>query len=319
MDSNSGRWFATQQVIKQIADEPLGHGISSFSSEYNKAKARYFENNSNWNEMKNAGFIFNANNDFLELTYEFGVVWISIFIGFFVLLFYKKPNTIEEKITRTIIVCVLVHSMTNPVLIIPVVVLIAIVCVVINVNTASAKTFFETQNNKIITAGIGFFLITIILIRLNSEYKLCRLYDGNGYLKGENQIKSYVSKIDHNGEEYFMGASIYFNAKYYNQGVEYLNIAFERSGKPSAGTIVAGILKKEKKFSQAETIYNYNKNAEPYRYEARIELLNLFIETNQKGKAIKMAKEIINLPIKIPSQTVKMYKKRAKNYLINTN
>jgi DNA-binding NtrC family response regulator len=38
-DSTSGRLFALQQVTKQIMQKPIGYGINSFSTEYNKAKA----------------------------------------------------------------------------------------------------------------------------------------------------------------------------------------------------------------------------------------------------------------------------------------
>jgi hypothetical protein len=53
-------------------------------------------------------------------------------------------------------------------------------------------------------------------------------------------------------------------------------------------------------------------NVEPYRYEARMDLLNLYIETNQDAKAKEMANEIIKLRVKIPSAKIEEYKRVAK-------
>lgn len=69
------------------------------------------------------------------------------------------------------------------------------------------------------------------------------------------------------------------------------------------------------KYAQAEKIYIYNKNVEPFRFDARIDLFNLYIKTNQKEKANEEAKEILYLPIKIPSKKIERFKEEAKSYL----
>jgi len=71
------------------------------------------------------------------------------------------------------------------------------------------------------------------------------------------------------------------------------------------------------KYNEAEKIFTYNKNVEPFRFDARIDLLNLYLKTNQKQKARKTAKEIIDLPIKIPSKEIDLFKEKAKKYLEN--
>lgn len=69
------------------------------------------------------------------------------------------------------------------------------------------------------------------------------------------------------------------------------------------------------KYNKAEQIFIYNKNVEPFRFEARIDLFNLYLRTNQKEKARKTATEILDLPIKIPSKKINFYKEKAKRYL----
>lgn len=317
-DSNSGRYFTTQQVLKQIAQNPLGYVINSFSLEYNKAKALYFEKNSSWDEMKNAGNIYNANNDLLELTFEQGVLWIAIFLVFIILFFKKTNSSFVTQTARTIVLCLLVFSLTNNIIILPVFVIMACICTIAIINTTNPKVIFEFNNKTIYKfIGIGLILsfIFIQINRINAEFKLYKLYEGKMYLKGENQLQGYLSKIDNKGEEIFMGGIILVKNGYKKEGVTYMQTGFDRSGKPSLGRVLAKGLKKQKKFAQAESIYTYNKNAEPYRLEARMDLFELYIETNQIEKAKKMALEIINLPVKIPSAAIVDFKNKARLYV----
>jgi len=317
-ESTSGRYFATQQILKQITQNPFGYGLNSFSLEYNKAKAAYFENNTNWEEMKNAGYIYKANNDFLELTFELGIPWILLFLFFIVLFFWKRGNCIETKIGRTMLICLIVFSLTTSIVTTPILLIIACISLIIILNTTNPKVIYEFKNRGIyrfIGMGLSLSFVFVIISRINTENKLFRLYEGKMYLKSESQLQGYISKIDNKGEEFFMGGLTLIKNGYINEGFDYLQTGFERSGKPSLGRVLANGLKQQKKYSQAEQIYNYNKNVEPYRYEARMDLFNLFMETKQYTKAKAMAKEIIQLPVKIPSRKIEGYKRKAKAYL----
>lgn len=46
-----------------------------------------------------------------------------------------------------------------------------------------------------------------------------------------------------------------------------------------------------------------------------MDLFDLFVTTKQNEKAKKMALEIIDLPVKIPSKTIVSFKRKAKLYL----
>lgn len=181
-----------------------------------------------------------------------------------------------------------------------------------------SKTLYEFENNvayKTIAIGLLCSALFIQINRINSENKLYHFYKENKYLKGENQLKAYTSKIEEKGEEYFMAAIVLVKNGYKKEGISYMQTGFERSGKPSLGRILANGLEKENNFDQAERIYTYNKNAEPYRYEARMDLFHLYLKTTQIEKAKKMALEIINLPIKVPSTKITQYKNEAKDFL----
>lgn len=318
IDSTSGRYFTTKQILTQIAQNPLGYGLNSFSVEYNKGKAQYFETHSNWEEMKNAGYIFYANNDYLELAFELGIHWIVLFIVFLFLLFKKSDTTIETLISRTILLCFVIFSLTNSILSGPIFVIIAVITCSLIVNMSHSKTVYESNTNflyKPIAIGLLLFAIFIQFGRINAENNMRRLYQGNMYLKGENQLQGHLSKIEEKGEELFMAGIILINNGYKKEGINYMQIGVQRSGKPSLGRIFSEGLQKQGNYTQAESIYIYNKNAEPYRYEARMDLFYLYLKTNQIEKAKKLALEIINLPVKIPSKTIVGFKRNAKLFL----
>lgn len=321
-DSTSGRWFTTQQVVNQIIAKPFGYGFDSFSSEYNKAKAIYFEKNSDWNEMKNAGFLYNANNDLLELTFEMGIIWIAIFIGILTMLFGQKKTNLKVKLCSSILLCLLVFSLTSTIKIVPVFVLIACICVALIVNSSDAKPVFEIKNfavYKSLISGLVLCFVSLIFNRVFAENNLNKLYEDRMYLKGISQVESYIAKIDAKGEEKFMAGVILMKNNYLNEGFDYLNQGFERSSKPSLGRMVALGFEQKKQFDKAEKIYLFNKNVEPYRFEARMDLLNLYTATKQTQKAKKMALEIVNLPVKIRSKKVDGFKNKAKEILGKTN
>lgn len=321
-ESASGRLLILKQSIEQIGKRPLsGYGVDSFSLQYNLEKAHYFETERSWSDIKNASYIYSPNNDFLELTFEFGTVWLSIFILFIVVLGIYSIQSKEAQICGSIVACLLISALTNNILSIPLFIIIGCYCSVIIINLSKARSIYVFKNQLLFQTGIMGVLIValgIIALRLNAEEKLLCLYNGTKQFTSMKKVESYISKIDANGEELFMAGGILLKNKNAREGISYLAKGFENSGKPSLGKILAGFYEKQGSYKKAEQIYRYNMNVEPFRYDARINLFRLFIKTNQIGKAEDMALEIINLPVKKASDKVDEYKKEAKRHLLSS-
>ncbi|PXY39100.1 hypothetical protein DMB65_19680 [Flavobacterium cheongpyeongense] len=60
-----------------------------------------------------------------------------------------------------------------------------------------------------------------------------------------------------------------------------------------------------------------NNGIEPFRFEPKENLFRFYIQTKQKEKSIKIAREIINLPVKIKSNKIDICKTEAEKYLKN--
>lgn len=319
-ESASGRLFIAKQSLAQLENRPLtGYGFDSFSLQYNLAKADYFAVERSWEETRNAGYIYNANNDFLELGFELGTIWIVVFCIFIIMLFNKTKNSNTQETFSSILLCIIIFAFTNTILPVPLFVVLGCIFAMGIINETEMKPVLCFKQNilfKIIAAIFLAIFSTIIILRLNAEYKLKKIYNEEE-ISDLKKTENYTSKIDANGEQLFMAGIIFL--KNYNQeeGIRYLTNGFKQSGKPSLGKNLATIFERMGKYDEAERIYIYNKNVEPFRFDARMDLFNLYLKTNQKQKARELAKEILYLPIKIPSKNIDFFKEKAEYYLKN--
>lgn len=319
-ESASGRLFIIKQSLSQLENRPLaGYGFDSFSLQYNLAKADYFAVERSWKETRNAVYIYNANNDFLELGFELGTIWIAVFCIFIAMLFYKKRNNNTTKAYRSILICLIVFAFTNTILPIPIFVVLGCIFAVAIINETETKPMLVFKPNVLFKITAVTFLtifLAIIVLRLHAEYKLKEIYNDE-VVSSLKKTENYVSKIDANGEQLFMAGIIFLKNKNQEEGLRYLMNGFKQSGKPSLGKNLAKVLERMDKYDEAEKIYNYNKNVEPYRFDARIDLFNLYLKTNQNEKAREIATETLYLPIKIPSKKIELAKEKMKSYLKN--
>lgn len=119
-ESTSGRLFTIEQSLAQLAKKPFkGYGFDSFALQYNLSKSDYFAIERSWEKIRNASYIYNANNDFLELGFEFGMIWIIVFCIFVVMLFFKSKNSYTTKGLSSILICIITFAFTNTILPIP--------------------------------------------------------------------------------------------------------------------------------------------------------------------------------------------------------
>lgn len=316
-ESVSGRFFIIKQSLAQLENRFFtGYGFDSFSLRYNLAKADYFAVERSWEEMRNAGYIYNANNDFLELSYELGILWVLVFFIFIIMLF-SKVNDNTTKAYSSVVLCIIIFSFTNTILPVPLFVVLGCVFAVFIINETETKSVFSLKQNNSFTLISFIFLVTfptIIVLRLNAEYKLKEIYNKEKVVNLK-KTENYVSKIDANGEQLFMAGIIFLKNNYTKVGIGNLTNGFKQSGKPSLGKKLAKLFERMGNFAEAEKIYIYNKNVEPYRFDARMDLLDLYLKTNQKEKAREIAQEILSLPIKITSKKTELFKERAKKHL----
>lgn len=316
-DSIYGRYFILKTTTNQIIENPWGYGINSFAKEYNNAKAIYFSTERSWKEIKNADFVYIAFNDFLELFFEMGIIWFTLFLFLFFLLFYKKDTKPETTMAKSLIIFLGLFALTNTILIFPVFIITSIFCVIL-IQQQEFKPIIVFKNSPLINICgliIPLFLLVIIPLRANAEIRLFNIKKNPNDSLTSSVLYPLLKKIDDSGKPYFMTAK-FLNKKNQNElAIKYLDTAFTKSAMPSIGRYLTKKTLKKNNLKKTIQIFEYNKLVEPYRYQARMDLFNLYSKHKDFPNALKIAKEIIELPVKIQSKKVELYKKNAQKYI----
>ena len=322
-ESIYGRFFILKHTLHQIVKKPWGHGFYRFATQYNLSKAAYFETPRSWKEIKNADFVYHAFNDFLEYTFEFGILWIVLILYLGGLLFKTPSKNASITIGKGCILIIALFTCTNVVAPFPIFIIVSIVCGIVILANTSHKIIYTFQLSKKL-ALLQLFPLCVVLFlvvqRAQAETYLYALSNSKTLKESTHskidtlELSQQLYKID-NGHQYVFASYILRYLKQTEASFTYLKKAFEQTKKPRIGRPLAMSYFKKGNLKEAINLLTYNKNVEPYRYEARMDLFRLYRRARDLRNGTKIAHEIYQFPIKIPSEKVTQYKKEAKEYL----
>ncbi|MEP7092514.1 MAG: hypothetical protein ABI793_00530 [Flavobacterium sp.] len=187
-------------------------------------------------------------------------------------------------------------------------------------NKREILTLTNTFCIKSINAGciIVSFLITVVFY-----LKTQTLIDFKTISEGENQRFYYkindtkMLLIQDDPFVQFKFGFEKFHEDEAKKGTLMMESSIRKEPVPEANVVLANLYSGQKKFLRTEQLLVLNTGIEPFRFEPKENLLKFYIQTNQKEKSIKIAKEIIDLPVKIKSNKIDIYKTEAEKYLKN--
>ncbi|MDG1805930.1 alpha/beta hydrolase-fold protein [Flavicella sp.] len=316
-DSVDGRLFAAKITITEILKKPLiGHGTFSFAKVYNKSKVEYFENKDRpWNEIKNATYEFTPFNDYLLIAVELGIPFLILLMFLLYCLFIastiNKNTRYAIAILANLLICALFNNLiTNLSLM-----------TLFFLALSLLATFGEFRKTKI-TMSLPKTITQIILLFL-CVFTIKEIHSNNSNRKTFNEFYSHKEKskmidsmvvlhrtFDSNLYHDLKLARIMDNNKV--DAIPFLEERLIQTSAPRIGRELAHLYYRKGNIKRTEELYKFNSLAEPYRYEARMDLLNLYLKTNNSSKANHLAKTIIDFPVKVPSKKVDYFKRKAK-------
>ncbi|MEO8238117.1 MAG: hypothetical protein ABI793_16070, partial [Flavobacterium sp.] len=189
-------------------------------------------------------------------------------------------------------------------------------------NRREMITVTNTFYIKSINTG---FIIMSFLITVVFYLKTQTLIDFKTITEGENQRFYYKisdTKMllieDDSFVEFKFGFEKFHEGEVKN-GISMMENSIKKSPIPDANIVLANLYSEQKNFVKTEQLLLLNIGIEPFRFEPKENLFRFYIQTNQKEKSIKTAQEIINLPVKIRSNKVDVYKSEAEKYLKNNH
>ncbi len=315
-DSVKGRLFVSKITINEILKQPLkGHGILSFAGSYNKTKANYFiSDNRSWEEIKNATYEFSPFNDYLLVSFELGVLITLIVIFLIAYTIYKTSLDKYSSIMLVIfsflaIVALFSSTLQNPFL--------SLILFFSFSSLIDKSKIYEIKNRSLVKCFHAIIIgisISFIFLPYKKALNTAEFYS---YLKKDtiispNEFLEKSKTLKTNEYQYYYNGKTLFEKGFKKDAIKMLEKGFELTSAPKIGRILARYYEKEGNLKQAEEIYSLNVVIEPYRYEAKTDLINLFKNSNQYQKLIDLSKEIIKMPVKVSSKKIKTYKAKAK-------
>jgi tetratricopeptide (TPR) repeat protein len=332
-ESADGRIFVWNNCLAIIKEKPLfGHGFNSFIKTLNEQQIGYFQLHSN--DMGNGMLASSATfafNDYLQITIELGIVGLILFLLLCFFIFYKKKSqqrtgdyimlTGSKACVISILVCAL---FSYPLQVAQNCVLLFIFLAIISANTLP---LFKIN---VINRNILIFLIIISICFIEfyeiKKYIACTKWE-KAYLYAGNKNTSKACEtyediypvLKTDPLFLFNYGSTLSNFNEYEKSIFML----EASGKIKTsydlylnlGCAYEGA----NHDSLSEQNYEKARFLIPHKFVPRYRLFKIYQKTNQVKKAMTMAKEIMDIQIKVYSPTVGQIKKAAFQYLNHGN
>lgn len=329
--SSNGRLLIYKISFKILTDNPIfGAGIGQFKVNYNNYQAAYFATNSiDSKEALLANNTFYAFNDYYEFLIENGIVGFSVLLLISFLFYKKVKETVFTEAQKPIataaiasILCILTSALFSyPLQILPIIIqflLCSTILVWFIIANITTTTPLQKKLQKALVIGLlavfGIYQSFQFAYKSKSENAL--ELSRTGYKKDALQLYSELSSSNFNdGNDMFLYAKELYNVGQVIKAKEVLNIA---KTKISFNEVY--------KFSATiETELKYYKNAEadlkkvvfmiPNRMQPRYNLMEFYLAQKDTANAAYWANSIINMPVKIPSETTRSIQQKVKLFL----
>lgn len=325
-DSVDGRTLIRKITISEIKEKPVfGNGIFNFTGIYNNSKAEYFNQFQRpWNEIKVANYVSTAFNDYLQIIFEigfFGFVLLGLLLFVIIRKIELNPKT---RLGLTFVVIFAFLGLFTSVLYNPTAMVFLVwglsLLVVFGNNSREQLTITNTFCIKSINVG---FIIMSFLVTVVFYLKTQTLIDFKTISEGENQRFYYkindtkMLLIEDDSFVQFKFGFEKFHEGEAKKGALMMESSVKKEPIPEANVVLANLYSGQKNFLRTEQLLVLNNGIEPFRFEPKENLFRFYIQTKQKEKSIKIAREIINLPVKIKSNKIDIYKMEAEKYLKN--
>jgi O-antigen ligase len=316
-DSSDGRLFIYKTTLS-IADKWFaGIGSDQFQNTYNLYQAKYFsDHNINGKEAYLADNTNYAFNDYLQIFIEQGAIGLLFFlfliyltIGNVITSFERRKNDLLFLGAIAALSAVMVTALFSyPMEIIPIMIYFPLCLSIIN-NTENEKPIFTFPIKPLKIMG---FVMAIIFITHSSLLLLYRLKTKEAFNLIQAGYIQKALKVHENLERFYYiseGSTLYQYAELLKNSNQ-LEKAWKETEKtkryltsPKVYKLAASIAEEIGNYSEAEKNYLTAVYITPNRIVARYELLNFYLKSHQKEKAISWANSIMTMPIKVHSQT----------------
>lgn len=321
-DSADGRVFCAKITLIEIIKNPfVGNGLFSFEEGYNTAKSAYFtEKKRDWSEIKIADHVDHAMNDYLELIYEIGLIGLFLLVVLLIQISKKIMLNTEASYTGFLIlifymICGLFTTMvTNSFFMLLILISLFLLMDKDYVKGNTSENIFNRYKLFTLCASLLLFMIGILKIYA-FHWEKAQLEKGANTAKSSDW-KFWTNVLANNGNyEFVYGIVLHDTYQRKKEAMAIMEKGVMKNKKTENIRNLALYYGHNGNLKKAEDLLKFNIGNEPFLFKPRLDLAVIYQKTNQKKKYIYMLKEIIELPVKIPSEKVTEIKNEAKKRL----
>lgn len=318
--SSEGRLLIWKVTSRMIRENPIGYGYGLFEKNYNLHQEDYFSSGQgDMNEKQTATAVYMPYNDVLEQSVEGGITGALFYLLFFAIIL-KSAYRQKDHEAFCICLSLLVMSMVNFIYTaIPVWLLL--MCVAGKIISAQPEAAKRT-GHQLIPVTLAVFSILLCCRELKviwAQLQLAQWHEliGKGYAIEDNSMNKLQSVIE-TSECYYtdLGKNQMLLQQYDDAATSFL-AALEYTSSPRVFHLLSQChlaLGNEQGFLRCMTTAG---NMLPHHFWPRVLLMRYYNSHNQKREAVLYAHEIINMPVKVPSNDVAGFKNEAHKQILS--
>ncbi|MBA7575788.1 hypothetical protein ES708_17624 [subsurface metagenome] len=306
-----------------IADKPVfGFGFDKYAVAHNNYQADYFAANPEAKEEGElADAVSYAFNEYIQIAAETGLVGLVLFLALGFLSFFKgnreqNKNDSENYLliaARGSLLAILISAMFSyPFRSVPVNMFLLFVLAIISANYSHRikELGFEEQKRRLLSI-IGIVILAFFTVNQVKKYKASkewleafRLVRTREYKKAVTAYEDLYPILNYN--QFFLfnyGAELSVMGKY-KKSVELLKEAEPRLNDADLYIYLGNSYVGLGDLKNAAHCFKKASLIMPVKFYPKYRLVKVYLAMNEHEKALDLAREIVSMPVKIPSEII---------------
>ena len=329
-DSAFGRLFIWKVAIKMSHTNFLfGEGISTFYAKYSGWQSDYFKIFGGTDKEKYvADYVTTAYNEFLEKFIEQGVMGMTFLVVFFVLTLatskhYKRciMTGARGAIWGLLILCLVSYPLTIPTIMILVVLYVALISIsTFPLNTISSRWIKSSVISFVFVSF--FFVLSELAFFAYGKYTFTKgqIMMSQGKLDDAMELYRKASiYLKNDGILMFQEGVIFSMKKDYYKALMCYQSAMEKTSDPNLFLQIGDCYKEMGNMSEANNFYKKSSCVIPSRLYPRYKQFQLSKQINNKEESMRLAYEILSIPVKIPTIYAENIREEMQDYIKKSN
>jgi tetratricopeptide (TPR) repeat protein len=295
-----------------------GNGAGYFEAGYGKWQSSYFATHGGTEaERYVADYVTCAYNEFLEVALEHGLIFLLALTGLFVYAFRQKSrakSSLTSGAAASLAAIVVLMCVSYPLKIMPVYLYLIFCLALLSANAAKGLPWRWPA--KLTIAGAGLAVAAAGLLNLYGYHWLRQgqqlVFSGQPE-KGVAAYQKALPILKNSGIFRFYYGSALAQAKRYEESVEELKAAIQKSSNPSCYILLGSSYQKLNQRKEAEQAYRTAACMTPGKLYPKYLLAKLYADMEEYGEAEKWAQEILRSKEKVPTTAAKEIKEEMRN------